>query len=47
MRDFESGVEMITDEGAKSALRVTARKIQLTAPWLAVILTAIALWVTR
>jgi hypothetical protein len=47
MRDSESGVEMITDESTKSGLRRAARRIQFTAPWVALILTVIALWVVR
>jgi len=47
MRDSDSGIEMIIDEGTKSGLRLMARKIQFTAPWVALILTAVALWATR
>jgi hypothetical protein len=47
MRDLDSGVEMIVDEGTAVELRRTARKIQFTAPWVALVLTAIALWALR
>jgi hypothetical protein len=47
MRGSESGIEMITDERMRSGLRLAARKIQFTAPWVALVLTAIALWATR
>jgi hypothetical protein len=47
MRDSESGVEMITDEDTKSGLRLCARRIQFTAPFIALILTVIALWAAR
>jgi hypothetical protein len=47
MRDSESGVEMITGEDAKSGLRRIARRIQFTAPFIALILTLIALWAAR
>jgi hypothetical protein len=47
MRESESAIEMITDEGAQTALRRAARRIQFTAPVVALVLTAIALWLTR
>ena len=47
MRGSESGIEMITDEVTKSGLRLRARRIQFTAPIVALILTLIALWAAR
>jgi hypothetical protein len=47
MRDSESGVEMITDEVTKLGLRLRARTIQFTAPFVALILTLIAFWAVR
>jgi hypothetical protein len=47
MRDGESGIEAIEDTGARSALRRTARRIQLAAPLAALVLTGLALWLAR
>jgi hypothetical protein len=47
MRDGESGIESITDESTKSGLRLAARRIQFTAPVVAMILTAISLWLAH
>jgi hypothetical protein len=47
MRDGESGIEAIADEGVRSALRRTARRIQFTAPLAALVLTGLALWLGR
>jgi hypothetical protein len=47
MRDGESGIESITDEGTRLGLRLTARRIQFAAPVAALIFTAAALWLAR
>ena len=47
MRDGESGVESITDERTKLGLRLTARRIQFTAPVAALIFTAATLWLAH
>jgi hypothetical protein len=44
MRDGQSGIEKITDQATKSKLRLTARWIQFTAPVVALVLTAVTLW---
>jgi hypothetical protein len=47
MRDGKSGIEKITDEAARSAARLTARRIQLTSPVAALVLTVVSLWFAR
>jgi hypothetical protein len=47
MRDGKTGIEQLTDEATRSAARLTARRIQLTSPVAALVLTAISLWFAR
>jgi hypothetical protein len=47
MRESDSAVEIITDQRLQSTLRRVARRIQFMAPFVALVLTAIALWATR